>query len=76
MMFTEEQVMAFVHSVTAPTLLVRAEHGLLASFDRWQKRFDALENVRCLDIDGGHHCHLEGDIAPVEEGIRCFLKED
>lgn len=75
MMFTEEQVMAFVRSVTAPTLLIRAEHGLLASFERWQKRFDALENVRCLDIDGGHHCHLEGAVAPVEEGIRCFLKE-
>jgi pimeloyl-ACP methyl ester carboxylesterase len=75
MMFTEDQVMAFVRSVTAPTLLIRAEHGLLASFERWQKRFDALEHVRCLDVDGGHHCHLDGDITPVENGIRCFLKE-
>ena len=75
-MFTEDQVMAFARSVTAPTLLVRAEHGLLASFDRWQKRFEALETVRCLDIDGGHHCHLDGDISPVAQGIRSFLKED
>lgn len=75
MMFTEEQVMAFVRSVTAPVLLVRAEHGLLASFERWQKRFDELGHVRCLDIDGGHHCHLDGDITEVEEGIRSFLQE-
>lgn len=74
-MFTESQVMAFVRSVEAPTLLIRAEHGLLASFERWQKRFDALGHVRCLDIDGGHHCHLDGDITPVEEGIRAFLAE-
>lgn len=73
MVFTEEQVMTFVRSVEAPTLLIRAEQGLLASFERWQKRFDALANVRCIDIDGGHHCHLDGDITPVEEGIRTFL---
>ncbi|MFW5823838.1 MAG: alpha/beta fold hydrolase [Marinobacter sp.] len=74
--FTEEQVLAFAAAVTAPTLLVRARHGLLASFDRWQKRFETLKKVQCLDIDGGHHCHLDGDIAPVEEGIRVFLTED
>jgi len=73
MVFTEEQVMTFVRSVEAPTLLIRAEQGLLASFERWQKRFDALANVRCIDIDGGHHCHLDGDITPVEEGIRTFF---
>lgn len=76
MMFTEEQVLAFVAAVTAPTLLIRAEHGLLANFDRWQTRFETLGNVRCLDIDGGHHCHLDGDVTPVEEGIRSFLTED
>ncbi|WP_417547330.1 alpha/beta fold hydrolase [Marinobacter segnicrescens] len=75
MMFTEEQVMAFVAAVEAPTLLVRAEHGLLASFDRWQERFNTLADVRCLDIDGGHHCHLDGDTTPVEDGIRSFLSE-
>ncbi|MGM0569212.1 alpha/beta fold hydrolase [Marinobacter sp.] len=75
MMFTEEQVQAFVAAVEAPTLLVRAEHGLLANFDRWQSRFDTLNDVRCLDIDGGHHCHLDGDITPVDEGLRTFLGE-
>ncbi|MFL1485197.1 alpha/beta fold hydrolase [Marinobacter sp. LN3S78] len=73
MVFSEEQVMSFVRSVSAPILLIRAEQGLLASFERWQQRFDALANVRCLDIDGGHHCHLDGDITPVEQGIRAFL---
>ncbi|SFR46567.1 Pimeloyl-ACP methyl ester carboxylesterase [Marinobacter daqiaonensis] len=75
MMFTEEQVMAFVESVTARTLLIRAEHGLLANFDRWQDRYNALPDVRSLDIDGGHHCHLDGDISPVASGIRSFLAE-
>lgn len=75
MMFTEEQVQAFVAAIEAPTMLIRAEHGLLANFDRWQKRFETLGDVRCLDIDGGHHCHLDGDISPVAEGIRTFLGE-
>lgn len=75
MMFTEEQVLAMVAAVTAPTLLIRAEHGLLASFERWQKRYETLANVRCLDIDGGHHCHLDGDVTPVTNGIRQFLTE-
>lgn len=75
MMFTEEQVLSFIESVIAPTLLVRAEHGLLASFERWQKRFEALSDVQALDIDGGHHCHLDGDISPVVTGIHSFLKK-
>ncbi len=75
-MFTEEQVMEFVSAVTAKTLLIRAEHGLLANFGRWQKRFEALPDVQAVDIAGGHHCHLDGDVSPVAESVRTFLEHN
>ncbi len=75
MMFTEDQVMALVKAVAAPTLLIGARNGLLTNPERWQPRFDALNNVKRIDAEGGHHCHLDGDVTAVNEGIRSFLSE-
>ncbi|WP_166268349.1 alpha/beta fold hydrolase [Marinobacter caseinilyticus] len=76
MMFSEEQVLAFLDAVTTDTLLIRATQGLLSDLKRWQPRLDRVDSLKTVSIDGSHHCHLEGDIAPVADAIREFLTDD
>lgn len=74
MQFDEEQVVAALREVTTETLLVRAEKGLLAHRDGFERRIAAVKPLTVVTVPGNHHCHLDGDVTPVVDAIREFLE--
>ena len=73
LMMTEEQVRASLSAIQTPTLFVRAEEGLLVSRSGLDSRADLVPNLETVDVPGGHHCHLDGEVTPVAETINRFL---
>ena len=55
----EEQVLAFIRAITAPSLLVRAKNGIPLDSDRVQARVSAFSNLRIEEVAGHHHVHLD-----------------
>lgn len=76
LMMTEQQVLASLQAITAPTLFVRAERGLLASRSGLQNRVEAVPDLQTVGVPGGHHCHLDGDTRPVASTIEHFLENE
>ena len=73
LMMTEEQVRASLAAIQTPTLFVRAKEGLLVSRTGLDSRADLVPNLETVDVPGGHHCHLDGEVTPVAETINRFL---
>ena len=73
LMMTEEQVRASLSAIQTPTLFVRAEEGLLVSRGGLDSRAGLVPNLETVDVPGGHHCHLDGEVTPVAETINRFL---
>ena len=73
--FTEEQAQAFIEEITAPVLLIEAEH---TEKDYWyellQKRMPYVNKLEHQIIPGGHHLHLDNP-EPVAMAIHEFLKK-
>lgn len=72
--FTEEQVLAFLAAIRAPTLLVAAEDGLLPmEHPGLERRLEVLAGARVHHLPGNHHLHLE-DPGPVAALLGPFLR--
>jgi len=73
--FTEEQAQAFIKEITAPVLLIEAEH---TEKDYWyellQKRLPYVNNLQHQIVPGGHHLHLDNP-EPVASAISEFLNK-
>lgn len=70
--FGEEQVLAFIRSITAPTLLVLAERtALVERF--YGRRIENVPDLRRVTLAGGHHLHMENPDA-VAATIGSFLE--
>ncbi|MFP3978348.1 MULTISPECIES: alpha/beta fold hydrolase [Marinobacter] len=76
LMMTEEQVVASLKAVKAPTLFVRAKEGLLTTRKGLDSRAEAISDLKMVDVPGGHHCHLDGDTRPVADAVRHFLENE
>lgn len=76
LMMTEEQVLASLRAITTPTLFVRAEEGLQASRAVLDSRVQVVPGLQVVRVPGGHHCHLDGDTAPVASAIEHFLENE
>ncbi len=70
---TEEQVLDFIRDIRAPTLLIEAENSLPFARAVFAKRCEAHPDLRHVLLPGGHHLHLDGDVAAVAATIRDFL---
>ena len=69
--FHEEQVLAFLHNITAPTLLVTAERTALRE-TFYPPRISSVPKLRQITLPGGHHLHME-NADPVAGVIGAFL---
>ena len=56
---TEEQVQAFLRRIACPTLLIRPRQGWPVAAEELQERLDALEHLELVEVEGGHHVHLD-----------------
>ncbi|MCI0653002.1 MAG: alpha/beta hydrolase [Methylococcaceae bacterium] len=68
---TEPQVLAFLRSISAPTLLIKAIGGIVDRFGSIE-RIVSVAKISVIELPGGHHLHLENPL-PVAEAILNFL---
>jgi pimeloyl-ACP methyl ester carboxylesterase len=65
--FTEEQVLAFLRRIACPTLLVRARSGWPFDPATMSARVQAVADLRVVELDGGHHLHLDAPDPLIDE---------
>lgn len=56
---TEEQLMAFLERITAPTCLIRAQAGYPFDEVVMDKRIKAVKNIIIESVPGEHHVHMD-----------------
>jgi hypothetical protein len=69
---TEEQVLAFLRKVEAPTVLGMASEGLLQGHSQTKDRINAFSEIDVVRLPGAHHLHLD-DPQPVAQAVNRFL---
>ena len=57
--FTPEQVLAFIHQITCPTLVVIADDGLKLSSQEQAQREKAWQRLEKRSVPGHHHVHMD-----------------
>lgn len=71
--YSEEQALAILESITAPTLLILADPAHpYARTAAMQSRLDRVARIECVRLPGNHHLHLENP-QPVATAINDFL---
>ena len=56
---TEPQMEAVMREITCPVLVVMASDGLYKDYPAIEQRFDYLKDVERVDMEGGHHLHMQ-----------------
>lgn len=62
---TEEQIQVFLSQITAETLIIRGTKGSLMTRDELTSRMSKIRHLQQVEVDGGHHLHLDN---PEEAG--------
>ncbi|XOZ34268.1 alpha/beta fold hydrolase [Halomonadaceae bacterium KBTZ08] len=64
----EDEVQAYLAAIAAPTLLIRASHGMATFKPEWtEQRLSKISDLDVMDVEGSHHCHLDADV----EALAC-----
>jgi len=69
---SEDQVMAFLGRIRAPTQLIIGESGYLVPRDYMEARYRKIHDLRIERVPGRHHLHLD-DPAPIARLLQGFL---
>ena len=69
---TEEQVLAYLQAIQAPTLLVNGDRGIIDQRPSSEQRYAAIKDLTVKTVPGGHHLHMENP-EPVAAEIKTFL---
>jgi pimeloyl-ACP methyl ester carboxylesterase len=72
--FTEEQVLAFLRRIEAPTLLIRPSRGWPLDEEQIRPRLEAVADLNVQRVDGGHHVHL-AEPTVVDRRVQSFLSD-
>jgi len=77
MRFTEEQVKSIFSGIACPIRLICGDQGYFSDYEALTKRLDYLKRGdETLDrhlVSGGHHFHMDGDVATTAELINEFM---
>ncbi|GAA0211921.1 alpha/beta hydrolase [Kangiella japonica] len=66
---TEAQMKVIMETITCPVLVIMAKEGLYEEYPEIEKRFEYLQSVKRVDLDGGHHLHMQFADSVAEEII-------
>ena len=55
----EEHVIHYLQSIRCETMLIRSSEGIIRNWKTMQGREKYLERLIVIDVDGGHHCHMD-----------------
>jgi len=68
----DEQVRQYLSEIQCEALLIRSHEGIIRNWPRLARREHHLQQLKIIDIEGGHHCHMD-DPASVARHLRPFL---
>ncbi len=74
--FSEEQVEAIFEGIECPVCLICGEQGYFADYNRLQKRLGYIHSLTKHHVSGGHHFHMDGDVAGCAALITAFWEEN
>ena len=69
----EEQMAAFLAAITCEVLLVVSKEAVQRE-EVIRERAALVKRIRTVHFDGGHHQHLDGDVAAIAACMRDFLE--
>lgn len=69
---TEDHVRAYLSKIECDSLLIRSNNGILKQWPDLAGRESYLQTARIIDIEGGHHCHMD-DPESVVKHLSPFL---
>jgi pimeloyl-ACP methyl ester carboxylesterase len=73
---TEPQMEAVMKNIESPVLVVMAKEGLYKDYPEIEKRFDYLQSVERVDLNGGHHLHMQFAADVAEKTIAFWSKNE
>jgi len=71
--FSEEQIKAIFSGIECPVQLICGDEGYFSSYKALSGRLDYIANQECHHVSGGHHFHMDGDVAKTAELIHDFI---
>ncbi len=73
---TAGQNKAILESLTMPTLFLQAENGVSQGLEAPSRAQQHIANFDWKIVPGGHHFHMEENVAEAADNIAHFLKSD
>jgi pimeloyl-ACP methyl ester carboxylesterase len=67
---TEEQVKGFCNQIESPVLFITGTEGLNRNFPGWEERKKYIKNVVHVELQGGHHLHIDEPIPTVDQIVK------
>lgn len=72
---TSEQMRAFAHRIAAPAIAFLATRSPFAHRPGYRDMLAEIPGLEIVDLEGGHHLHMEGAEGEIAARIRSFLAE-
>ncbi|MCH2157826.1 MAG: alpha/beta hydrolase [Oleiphilaceae bacterium] len=73
--FSEAQVEAIMGGIECPVLLLVGTDGYFKQYEAIKKRLAYIKTLTQHQVDGGHHFHMEGDVALTAQLVGDFVTE-
>ncbi|WP_157496938.1 alpha/beta hydrolase [Hahella ganghwensis] len=73
--FTEPQVENYLSAINLPTLLVAASNGIISLDPESNSRLRCVSHAKKVLVEGGHHMHMDGDVAHLAREIVSFIQK-
>ena len=70
---THAQIDAFLGSISAPTLLIEGDQGILKKMPFMDGHLESIDNLKRVLLKGGHHLHMEEAAPECSLLIREFI---
>ncbi|MGD2167189.1 MAG: alpha/beta hydrolase [Gammaproteobacteria bacterium] len=71
---SRDQISAFMRAITAPTLALLASRSPLTKRDGFQSLLRDIPDIELLEIEGGHHFHLENAVDEIAARVQTHLE--
>ena len=71
---SEDQLIPLINQIDADVLLLEADNGFIKPSELMQLRKDYFKNLEVVEVEGGHHMHLEHPKFCAEK-IQTFLNQ-
>ena len=68
----DQQVHHYLSQIQCPALLIRSNQGIIRNWPSLSDRERHIEHLNVVDIEGGHHCHMD-DPQSVARHLSPFL---